>query len=364
MNCYKHPDKESAVNCSLCGEPICEECLVEIAGRPYCKDCVNKIVTQSILEKADVAPKAEEKIETSPEVETIEPVQEEVETIEPVKEEAEVEAEAPQKPEKAPENFETDYEYETEYVETYDEGGAEDNYYENPEPSEPIVINPSPEETQAQAQAVPDAEGDSNLEEKYERYLDDLYFDEPAQEAVRDTRGAERPQQYPYDEQNAPRRGRRGRRQAQRDMDYVPQGQAYINQDYDDGLIIPAHSSQSQQYANESYEDLKRRIERNFAEEEEQNKRGLLRRSRRSDGYNEMNIDNIQEMHNFKEEDEDGLSIAEIILTVILIVLIIGVILYIVYLFTLSGDYASFQEAIMGLFSDPQTFTTNLMNFI
>ena len=33
MNCYKHPDKESSVNCSLCGEPICEECLVEIAGR-------------------------------------------------------------------------------------------------------------------------------------------------------------------------------------------------------------------------------------------------------------------------------------------------------------------------------------------
>ena len=53
-----------------------------------------------------------------------------------------------------------------------------------------------------------------------------------------------------------------------------------------------------------------------------------------------------------------------IILTVILIVLIIGVILYIVYLFTLSGDYASFQEAVMGLFSDPQTFINNLMNFI
>ena len=149
-------------------------------------------------------------------------------------------------------------------------------------------------------------------------------------------------------------------------MDYVPQGQAYINQEYDDGLIIPAHSQQSQQYANESYEDLKRRIERNFAEEEEQRKRGLLRRSKKSnDGYNDLNIDNIQEMHNFKEEeDEGGLSVTEIILTVILIVLIIGVILYIVYLFTLSGDYASFQEAVMGLFSDPQTFLNNLMNFI
>lgn len=361
MNCYKHPDKESSVNCSLCGEPICEECLVEIAGRPYCKDCVNKIVTQSIMEKSvgqaaanEVKAESPENIEAAPEVDTIEPIKEEMEAEAPA-------SVAPQKQEKAPENFETDYEYETEYVETYDEGGEEDKYYENPEPSEPIVINPSSEEIEPE---VPE-EPDSNLEAKYERYLDDLYFDEPAPEPVRDTR-RRRPQQYPADEQAAPRRGRRGRRQAQRDMDYVPQGQAYINQEYDDGLIIPAHSQQSQQYANESYEDLKRRIERNFAEEEEQRKRGLLRRSKKSnDGYNDLNIDNIQEMHNFKEEeDEGGLSVTEIILTVILIVLIIGVILYIVYLFTLSGDYASFQEAVMGLFSDPQTFLNNLMNFI
>ena len=334
MNCYKHPDKESSVNCSLCGEPICEECLVEIAGR-------------------EVKAESPENIEAA-----------EVETIEPVKEEMEAEAPAsaaPQKQDKAPENFETDYEYETEYVETYDEGGEEDKYYENPEPSEPIVINPSSEEIKPEVQE----ESSPDLEAKYERYLDDLYFDEPAPEPARETRSRRRPQQYPAEEQVAPRRGRRGRRQAPRDMDYVPQGQAYINQEYDDGLIIPEHSPQSQQYANESYEDLKRRIERNFAEEEEQRKRGLLRRSKKSDNrYDDINIDNIQEMHNFKEEDEGGLSITEIILTVILIVLIIGVILYIVYLFTLSGDYASFQEAVMGLFSDPQTFINNLMNFI
>ena len=71
MNCYKHPDKDSAENCSLCGEPICEECMVEIAGRPYCKECVNKIVTQSIMEKTaanapSVEAKAEETAEAAP----------------------------------------------------------------------------------------------------------------------------------------------------------------------------------------------------------------------------------------------------------------------------------------------------------
>ena len=69
-------------------------------------------------------------------------------------------------------------------------------------------------------------------------------------------------------------------------------------------------------------------------------------------------------MHNIKEEDEGGLSITEIILTVVLIVLIIAVIFYIVYMFTLSGDYASFQEALMGLVTDPETFMGNLMNFL
>lgn len=351
MNCYKHPDKESTVNCSLCGESICEECLVEIAGRPYCKDCVNKIVTQSIMEKAGEGAESDEAQAASPEAEENAETAPEVETIEPLKEEADASA-APQKSEKPAENFEADYDYETEYVETYDEGGEEDKYYENPEPSEPIVINPSSEEVKPEAQAPPETNPD--LESKYERYLDDLYFDEPA-------RGGGRPQQYLDDEYNAPGRGRR---QAPQDMDYVPQGQAYINQEYDDGLIIPAHSSQNPQYANESYEDLKRRIERNFAEEEEQNK-GLLRRSRKPKDRYDMNIDNIQEMHNFREEeDDDGLSITEILLTVILIVLIIGVVLYIIYMFALAGEYASFQEAFLAIFNDPDTLMTNLMNFI
>jgi hypothetical protein len=153
-------------------------------------------------EANEVKAESPENIEAAPEVDTIEPIKEEMEAEAPA-------SVAPQKQEKAPENFETDYEYETEYVETYDEGGEEDKYYENPEPSEPIVINPSSEEIEPE---VPE-EPDSNLEAKYERYLDDLYFDEPAPEPVRDTR-RRRPQQYPADEQAAPRRGRRGRRQA------------------------------------------------------------------------------------------------------------------------------------------------------
>ena len=321
MECHNHPDREAVTNCSLCGKAICQDCSMEIAGQVYCKDCVNEIVTKSLMEKAvkesAAAPAetvVEEKADFIEPVETITPIQAE-EVIEPV--------------EKAPENYQTDYEYETEYVETYEEDGAEDSYYENPE----LIPEPEPEYRE-QARKAKEERKRPPIEPIHTENIDeDYYYDEPIN----------RPQNDEYYE--APRRGRR----------------APID-DFEDDYIVPSHSRGRRDA--ESYEDLKRRIERNYQLEQEQKRKGRFRRSKKSSrGYDDL--ESIQEMHRFPDEideSEGGLSATEIILAIVLILLILMLILYVIYLFRLSGDYASFFEALRGLFGNPGEFISNVMN--
>lgn len=394
MECHNHPDKEAVTTCALCGKAICQDCAMEIAGNAYCKDCVNEIVTKSIMEKAvqetNVPEETiEEMVEAPSEftepVETITPIQAEEEVVKPI--------------EKAPENFETDYEYETEYVETYEEDGAEDSYYENPEP----IPEPEPEyrerertiKQEAKTKQAPiepihtedidrdfyeepiHAEAPSKeLEAKYERYLEDLYYDEedvvpqelleeegprarPPREAQR-RRRRPRPEEYD-DYYDAPRRGR-----PQRYLD-DDRGEVYINPrdgGYEEEYIVPSHNRNRRDSRDgESYEELKRRIERNYEREQEAKKRGRFRRSKKTKHNYDDELGSIQEMHRFPEEEEDGgLSITEILLGIILIILILLLILYVIYLFRLSGDYASFFEALGGLVQNPGAFIGNVMN--
>ena len=400
MECDNHPDKEAIATCSVCGKAVCQDCSMEIAGNIYCKDCVNEIVTKSILENAVKGPKndakqslAEETVEEKP-VETIAPVQTE-EVIEPITP-IQAEEKVVEPIEKAPENFETDFEYETEYVETYEENGAEDSYYENPEP----IPEPEPEyieqkrklEEEALKSETPikpvhtgDIDEDyyqepmekatpsNELEAKYERYLEDLYYDEEApqeeipQRRERRERRPRNPRREEYDDYyEAPRRPRRPRNYVEEDMG-EPRGEYYINprdEEYlDDDLIVPSHSRPRREA--ESYEELKRRIERNYEREQEQKKRGRFRRSKKSKKEYDDELESIQEMHRFDDDfgGEDGrLSITEIILAIILILLIILLILYVIYLFRLSGEYGTFFDALLGLVQNPNAFIANVLN--
>ena len=394
MECNNHPDREAVANCSVCGKAVCQDCCVEIGGSIYCKDCLNEIIAKSAVEK-----QAQETKEAPKQAIAKEPVEEPIDVIEPVETITPIQAEEREvvKPiEKAPENFETDYEYETEYVETYDEGGAEDSYYENPEP----IPEPEPEYREHQRKVkkeaakkqapvepihtedidedyydeepIPSKTPSNELEAKYERYLEDLYYDEeesvvpqelldeveevPPRSRAPQGRRRRRPRPE-YDEyQQRPRRQRRPRPE--------DRGEYYINpreEDYDEEYIVPSHS-RSRRDA-ESYEDLKRRIERNYEMEQESKKRGRFRKSRKPKrDYDEL--ENIQEMHRFPDEieEDEGFTITDIVLAVILIILIIALILYVVYLFRLSGDYAGFVEALMGLFQNPGEFVNNLLN--
>ena len=384
MECHNHPDREAVANCSVCGKAICQDCSMEIAGNIYCKDCVNEIVTKSILEKAvkeaNAAPAAAEETKAVPEPVVPETAEEPAELIEPVETITPIQQEEIAKPvEKAPENFQTDYEYETEYVETYEDDGTEDSYYENPAE----IPEPEPEykeqqklREEAEAKKAPikpvHAEAPSNeVEAKYEKYLEDLYYDEeeapqgyieedPRARPPRDMR-RRRPRRDEYDDYyEGPRR--------QRPRYPDEEGEIYINpreDEYEDDFIVPSHNRRrDSRRDSESYEDLKRRIERNYEREQEAKKRGRFRRSKKQYDYDDE-LENIQEMHRFPvEEESEGFSITEIVLAVVLIILILFLILYVVYLFRLSGDYSTFFEALTGLIQNPSEFITKVMNFI
>jgi hypothetical protein len=39
MECKNHPTIQASYTCSACGQPFCDECLVDIGGRKYCSNC-------------------------------------------------------------------------------------------------------------------------------------------------------------------------------------------------------------------------------------------------------------------------------------------------------------------------------------
>ena len=40
MNCFIHPERPANVNCSSCGGPLCEECIVHTQGNIFCRGCL------------------------------------------------------------------------------------------------------------------------------------------------------------------------------------------------------------------------------------------------------------------------------------------------------------------------------------
>ena len=42
MNCKYHKDVNATNTCNVCGEWICENCVLEVDGRIYCKDCLKQ----------------------------------------------------------------------------------------------------------------------------------------------------------------------------------------------------------------------------------------------------------------------------------------------------------------------------------
>ena len=41
--CVRHPDREAAARCPVCGQPFCRECVVEHEGRLLCAGCLAQL---------------------------------------------------------------------------------------------------------------------------------------------------------------------------------------------------------------------------------------------------------------------------------------------------------------------------------
>ena len=340
MECYYHPSRESTDVCAICGKSICKECGLEIAGKVYCKDCLEKIVGLSM----DNTPKQEPAPEPTPE-----PAPEPVRLEKPESPESKIEmANLTRQPEEvqfsnqkiaddSPYKINDNIQYEGNVESTYD-----DNYQPKVSLHEAIESNQVPKEpvqdvrqeyvqqepvmeevlrqpagqarneydyVQRQAQAPPandyiypdhsyqpeETSARREVEDKYERYLDDLYFDEA---------------EIPLNEQLA--------------RDEAQYGSLTRNE-------YPPRNAPEQQHGSD--DDLERRIREELMRKEQGGKSSIRR----------------EQIHNIQYEDKkEPFGALDILLSIVLIIVVLIVLFYIVYLIKLSATYPTFIDAIFG----------------
>ncbi len=475
MNCENHPDREAVANCAVCGKAICEECLIKIAGNTYCKDCINELVTESIVEKAMGNKNPEPSIGTG-EVERKPASQSEISTGEV---EPELEDEAA---EDGDYDFENQFEEENEEVSVSNGAGKhkfrsaakissmleekglteESASYLNEEKDEPVsddvykVPEPGMKEPAVfeESEVVSEGDGpDEELEAKYEKYLEDLYYDEPdkSEESISEEVKSDKPlslqDQLAMDEaENGPltrkpfiKKEEPEEDEDEEEVEVAETVTSSIEDSFNDGtytsslsesddedIIVPVHMQNNNDGDDGlSYEEIRERIleeeghlnsepdtgrvqsayaNQQSEYEDEMREADAFNTSSSTGGYdkglfhhsgevlnnlpqeddvvepqqyyedeadyyvhNEELNSNVRSIHNHHENSDDGedegkFSVGEIILTIILIVLILIVVSYVIYLFTLSGDYPTYIDAVSVLFSDPLQLIGNIFN--
>ncbi len=334
MECYYHPSRESTDVCAICGKSICKECGLEIAGKIYCKDCLEKIVGLSIdnNQQQAQAPQKEEPVR----LERQETPEKQIEMANVTKNAEEVQFSNQKVADDSPYNIKDNIQYESGLESTYQPKTSVDEAVEEVQvPQRPvqdvrqeyvqeeqIVRQPAGQArneydyAQRQPQAPPaddyiypdhsyepgETTARQSVESKYERYLDDLYFDE---------------EEIPLNEQLA--------------RDEEKYGSLTRNE------YRPRNAPQQ----NAEDDELERRIRDELARRD---------KNRRSPRGKRESIHNIQ-----YEEENEGYSAVDILLTIILIIVIIIVLFYILYIFKLSAYYPTFVDAILGL-GKPGTF--------
>ncbi|MDR1721740.1 MAG: hypothetical protein LBR24_01675, partial [Methanobrevibacter sp.] len=150
MECRNHPDREAVTNCSVCGKPICKECTLEIGGKDYCDNCATELILSA------------EATRQAPQNNIVTPALSPEETPVTVPEESK------QSSKVIPPNKDFEESSEQKHLDIYND----ERMYED--------INR--EET-----SIPQTTGDPAIEEKYEKYLDDLYYDEKEKTIAKDT---------------------------------------------------------------------------------------------------------------------------------------------------------------------------------
>ncbi|WP_405320257.1 hypothetical protein [Methanobrevibacter thaueri] len=320
MECYYHPERDGTDQCAICGKSICKECGLEIAGKIYCKECLEKIVGLGIDNKSQNEPQV---AANEPARLNKQPVEESIyqpqETIEPVPEIKQISDDSPYN-----------------IKDTTYSAGPESSYISESEVAQQVQIEPEPQISQNEIQPETIQQVDNTqdfiypdhsyepqptsarveLEDKYEKYLDDLYFDE-----------AEVPldQQLAKDEEEFGSLTRRP---------YEPRVE-------EDNLKEKARKP-------ETPEEMEARIRAEILAEKDGKKR-------RGGKKKKENIHNL----NYQDEKEP-MGVVDILLTIILIIVILVVIYYLIYIFVLHSTYPTFIDAIYAL-GNPQNVINNIL---
>lgn len=354
MECYYHPSRESTDVCAICGKSICKECGLEIAGKVYCKDCLEKIVGLSMDNTPKQEPDPEPTPEPAPEpvrLEKPESPESKIEMANLTRQPEEVQFSNQKIADDSPYKINDNIQYEGNVESTYDDNyqpkvslheaiesnqvpkepvqdvrqeyvqqepvlGARQEYVQQDPMMQEVVRQPASQArneydyVQQRPQAPPaddyiypdhsyqpqETSARREVEDKYERYLDDLYFDE---------------EEVPLNEQLA--------------RDEAQYG-SITRHEYQ-----PRNAHQEQQAADD---DLDRRIREELARREHS-------KSKQHKG---------ESFHNINYEGEkEPYSALDIVLTIVLILVIIIVLFYILYIFKLSATYPTFIDAIYGL---------------
>lgn len=334
MECYYHPDRDSTDTCAICGKSICKECGLEIAGKTYCKECLEKIVGLGIENKAAEPAQAEpapEPLKTEPARLNKKPVDEniyqkqpEIEQVPPTPE-VQQPQEIRQIRDDSPYNIKDNIEY----------GGEVETPIKEPvQPQvEPRTIPQEPQITQNEVnypkEEIPQQEPEyiypdhsyepqptnarMELEDRYEKYLDDLYFDE---------------KEVPLGEQLAKDEEQYG---SLTRKEYPPREEPSLKQ-------TPPK--------NETPEEMEARIRAEILAEAKGDKK----------------IKDTNNIHNLNYQDEkEPMSAVDILLTIILILVILVVIYYLIYVFVLHAAYPTFMDAVYAL-SNPQNVINNALS--
>lgn len=337
MECHYHPERESTDICAICGKPICKECGLEIAGKIYCKDCLQKIVGLGLDNKSEPEEAAPE--EAAP-AENIYDTQEKVsapqEEIYAPQEESIYASEEPITQEYQGVSEDSPYNIKDSIEQT---GGLESSYLHESE--EPQKVEQNEVEYYAEEPISPAASGDDfiypdhsyepeptsarlELEDKYEKYLDDLYFDES---------------EVPLEEQLAKDEEQYG---------------SLTRKPYKAPETPAKDQVRAKPKKPETPEEMEARIRAEIMAE--QGVEPKEKKSRRGIRSKDQNIHNL----NYQDEKEP-MGVVDILLTVILVIVILVVIYYLIYLFVLSSSYPTFMDAIYGL-SNPQNVINNILS--
>jgi hypothetical protein len=320
MECYYHPERDGTDQCAICGKSICKECGLEIAGKIYCKECLEKIVGLGIDNNAQSEPQV---AANEPARLNKQPVEESIyqpqETVEPVPEIKQISDDSPYN-----------------IKDTTYSAGPESSYISESEVAQQVQIEPEPQISQNEIQPETIQQVDNSqdfiypdhsyepqptsarveLEDKYEKYLDDLYFDE-----------AEVPldQQLAKDEEEFGSLTRRP---------YEPR--------------VEETTLKEKPRKPETPEEMEARIRAEILAEKDGKKRRGGRKKK-------------ENIHNLNYQDEkEPMGVVDILLTIILIIVILVVIYYLIYIFVLHSTYPTFIDAIYAL-GNPQNVINNIL---